>query len=206
MTTPPVVDLTTQQPRVADADQATRRSVIRSLVRSLLTAVALVWLYFVVPVSGHPTATGIGLLVIGLVACAYLLARQVRAITESTAPRLKALEVLASSVPLFILIFAMAYFLLDHNTASAFSQTLTRTDSLYFTITVFATVGFGDIVALSETARVMVMVQMVGDLIVIGFGVRMLLQAVQVGLARQSGRETQTLEEARQSPRSGRRG
>lgn len=195
MTTPPVADPATERASAAKPDQPTRRSVIHSLFRSLLTAVALVWLYFVVPVSGHPTATGIGLLVVGLVACAYLLARQVRAITESTAPRLKALEVLASSVPLFILIFAMAYFLLDHNTTSSFSQTLTRTDSLYFTITVFATVGFGDIVALSETARVMVMVQMLGDLVVIGFGVRMLLQAVQVGLARQSDRETSALEE-----------
>ncbi len=30
---------------------------------------------------------------------------------------------------------------------AAFNETLTRIDSLYFTLTVFATVGFGDIAA-----------------------------------------------------------
>jgi voltage-gated potassium channel len=56
---------------------------------------------------------------------------------------------------------------------------LTRTDALYFTITVFATVGLGDIAATSQTARVVVMVQMILDLIVIGLVVRLFLSAVQ---------------------------
>jgi hypothetical protein len=33
---------------------------------------------------------------------------------------------------------------------------LTRTDALYFTVTVFSTVGFGDITAKTETARLVV--------------------------------------------------
>jgi voltage-gated potassium channel len=61
------------------------------------------------------------------------------------------------------------------------AETLTRTDSLYFTVTVFATVGFGDITATSETARVLVTVQMILDLIVLGLGVRAFVGAVEVG-------------------------
>ena len=36
------------------------------------------------------------------------------------------------------------------------THTLTRTDALYFTITIFATVGFGDISATSQSARLLV--------------------------------------------------
>jgi hypothetical protein len=63
-------------------------------------------------------------------------------------------------------------------------HTLTRTDSLYFTVTVFATVGFGDINATSQAARVLVTVQMVLDLIVLGLGIRVFTSAVQSGRQR----------------------
>jgi voltage-gated potassium channel len=51
------------------------------------------------------------------------------------------------------------------------AETLTRTDSVYFTVTIFATVGFGDISASSEAARVLVTFQMILDLIVLGLGI-----------------------------------
>ena len=44
--------------------------------------------------------------------------------------------------------------------AASFTEPLTRADALYFTVTVFSTVGFGDITAKSETARVVLIVQM----------------------------------------------
>ena len=40
--------------------------------------------------------------------------------------------------------------------ASNFSEPLTRTGALYFTVTVFSTVGFGDITAKTEAARLVV--------------------------------------------------
>ena len=43
---------------------------------------------------------------------------------------------------LFLIIFSAAYVLLSENQADSFSETLGRTDALYFTVTVFATVGF----------------------------------------------------------------
>ena len=38
--------------------------------------------------------------------------------------------------------------------AGTFTEPLTRTDAQYFTVTIFATVGFGDITAVTQTARV----------------------------------------------------
>jgi voltage-gated potassium channel len=60
-----------------------------------------------------------------------------------------------------------------------FSQpSLTRMDALYFTITVFATVGFGDITPTAQTSRLLVTVQMVLDLVLIGVVIRVFLSAV----------------------------
>jgi hypothetical protein len=64
---------------------------------------------------------------------------------------------------------------------------MSRVGALYFTVTVFATVGFGDIVPVTDAARIVVMVQMVGDLVLVGVGVRVLLGAVQLGLERKNG-------------------
>ena len=64
--------------------------------------------------------------------------------------------------------FAAAYVKLDSTQAQAFSEPLSRTDALYFTITVFSTVGFGDITPVADAARVTTMIQMLGDLLVGG--------------------------------------
>jgi voltage-gated potassium channel len=48
-------------------------------------------------------------------------------------------------------------------------------------LTVLATVGFGDITATSQSARVLVMVQMVLDLVILGLGVQVFRGADQVG-------------------------
>jgi hypothetical protein len=66
----------------------------------------------------------------------------------------------------------------------AFSEPLSRTDALYFTITVFSTVGFGDIVPVTDGGRVATMVQMVGDLLVVGLVLRVMLGAVKAGRQR----------------------
>jgi voltage-gated potassium channel len=58
---------------------------------------------------------------------------------------------------------------------------MSRTDALYFTVTVFATVGFGDIVATSEAARALVTGQMVAGIVVIGIGARIIVDAVKYG-------------------------
>jgi hypothetical protein len=57
---------------------------------------------------------------------------------------------------------------------------------LYFTITVFSTVGFGDIVPVTDGARVATMVQMVGDLLVVGLVLRVMLGAVKAGRERRA--------------------
>ena len=176
-------------------ERPTRRAAALSVGRAVLTSTTLVILYFVLPVtSGHQPTSGLALLGIGLTGFVVMLAWQVRSIIVSRAPWLRAIEVLATALPMFLLLFSMTYFVLAKHKSDAFGSSLTRMDALYFTVTVFATVGFGDIAAKSETARAIVTVQMVTDLIVIGIGIRVLLGAVRMGLERQ-GRNGPTADE-----------
>ncbi|HUL25767.1 MAG TPA: potassium channel family protein, partial [Streptosporangiaceae bacterium] len=86
---------------------------------------------------------------------------------------------------LFLLLFASTYVVLDTISASNFSEPLTRTDALYFTVTVFSTVGFGDITAKTEAARLVVTGQMIVDLVAIALAVKVIVGAVKQSRQRQ---------------------
>jgi voltage-gated potassium channel len=163
-----------------------RRLIVWAAVRSVLVAAVLVVLYYVLPLDRPwDSATWIRLL-IGLLVFAGVMVWQVRSIAGSRYPGVRGAETLALIVPFFLLLFASTYFEMARASAASFTQPLTRTDALYFTVTVFTTVGFGDIAAKSETARVVLIVQMLADLVVLGAGIRLLLSAVQRGRERRS--------------------
>ena len=83
--------------------------------------------------------------------------------------------------PLFLLLFASTYFLMSQADAGNFNVGgLTRGDTLYFTVTIFTTVGFGDILAASHSARALVTAQMILDLILIGAVIRAFVDAVRI--------------------------
>jgi voltage-gated potassium channel len=93
-------------------------------------------------------------------------------------------------VPVFLLLFAGTYFVLSVDGVGNFIQEhLTRTDTLYFTVTIFSTVGFGDITATSTSARVVVILQMILDLVILGVGINAFVHAAKVGRQRQSATE-----------------
>jgi len=157
-----------------------RRLIAAALGRALLITTVLVGAYFVLPLdrlNGTPlwVVLTAGLFVLGA-ATLY----QLRAITRSQRPGVRAIEALATTAPLFLLLFAAIYYQMAQSQSSNFSShPLTRTDSLYFTVTVFTTVGFGDITATGQVARQVVTVQMVLDLLVLGLGIRAFISAVE---------------------------
>ena len=151
---------------------------MRSALRALGSTVALVTIYYLLPFDRTSTGGAAAILVLGLVLLVGLVAFQVRSIIRSRFPALRAVEALATSVPLFLLLFAGSYLVLSTISARSFGQSLTHTDALYFTVTVFSTVGFGDITAKTEAARLVVTSQMIADLLIIGLGIRVILGAV----------------------------
>jgi voltage-gated potassium channel len=155
-----------------------------ALVRSVVVAVTVVVAYFTLPFTAAVSAGSAAVLTGGLLVVAALLVLQIRAIQMSQHPRVKGVETVALVTPLFFVVFATTYHVMAHLDAAAWSEPLTRLDALYFTVTVFATVGFGDIHALSQSARGIVTVQMVANLALIGLVTKVVVHAVQAGLAR----------------------
>jgi voltage-gated potassium channel len=158
--------------------------VVLALLRAALTSTVLVVLYYTLPMGGAMDAPTAALLLAGLLVFAVVIGWQIRGILRSKYPGLRAVEALASAIPLFLLLFAAVYLKMADLQAQAFSEPLTRTDALYFTITVFATVGFGDITPVTQPARVVAMVQMLADLVVVGLVLQVMLGAVKAGRQR----------------------
>jgi voltage-gated potassium channel len=167
-----------------DAREARRRlrRAALTLLRALASTIALVAIYYLLPLDGTSIEGAIAMLAVGLVALVGLVAFQVRAIIKATHPALRAVGALATSAPLFLLLFAGTYFVMGGDN---FNEPMSRTDALYFTVTVFATVGFGDIVATSEGARALVTGQMVAGIVIVGLGARIIVDAVKYGREQQ---------------------
>jgi voltage-gated potassium channel len=163
---------------------APRRRVALALLRASVTATVLVVLYYTVPATEAMDASTAVLLLAGLLVFAVVISWQIRAILVSRYPGLRAVEALAFAIPLFLLLFAMVYLKMADAQAQAFSEPLNRTDALYYTITVFSTVGFGDITPVTQPARVVTMVQMLGDLVVVGLVLQVMIGAVKAGRQR----------------------
>ena len=156
-----------------------------AVLRAVASIAVLATVYYLLPFDRSSTPASVTWLVIGLVLLIGLIAFQVRMIIWSRFPNLRAIEALAVSLSLVLILFAGTYVAMATRSAGNFGEHLTHTDALYFTVTVFSTVGFGDITAKTETARLVVTGQMITDLVVLGLGIRIILGAVTRGQRRQ---------------------
>ena len=176
-----MTDNANPEPAAQPEARPPRRVIVRAVLRAVGSTVALVAIYYLLPLDRSSIWVAVTMLVIGLVALIALVVFQVRWILRSRFPALRGVEALATSIPLFLVLFASTYIVMATISASNFSEPLTRTDALYFTVTVFSTVGFGDITAKTEAARLVVTGQMIADLVTIGLAVKVIVGAVKLG-------------------------
>jgi voltage-gated potassium channel len=151
-----------------DLDRVSRRRVlILAVARLVAFSVVVLSLYFVIPVGGfnndNPAAAWIRLAGVVLVFFAAL-ALQLRMILMAHIPKVRAAAAVVETLLMFLCLFALLYSSMSSTDPSSFSEPLTKTDALYFTISTFATVGFGDITPVNQLARAVVSVQMIADL------------------------------------------
>ena len=90
------------------------------------------------------------------------------------------------TVPLFLLTFSRIYLSNSIADPAVFTRPLDNTTALYFTVTVFATVGFGDIVAQTNGMKLLVTLQMLLNLAVLGLAIKLLTSAAQRGVQRRN--------------------
>jgi hypothetical protein len=152
-----------------------RRVLLLTTLRCLAVAAAMIALYYLLPLNGHLTDRAVVIqLLLGAIAFVALIAWQLWQIINADLPELRAIQSLASIVPLFLIIFAATYVTMSDLTPASFSEPLDHTGGLYFVIVTFATVGFGDIAPKNDLARLLVSAQILCDLVFLGAGLRML--------------------------------
>ena len=172
------------EPAAGPKARTPRRIIVRAVLLATGSTVALVAIYYLLPLNRSSTWVAVTMLAIGLVVLIGLVTLQVSFGFSGQKPGLRAVEALATSIPLFLLLFASTYVVLAAISGN-FSEPLTRTDALYFTVTVFSTVGFGDITAKTEAARLVVTGQMIVDLVAIALVVKVIVGAAKQGRQRQ---------------------
>ena len=156
-----------------------RRRLVASVLRICVVTPSIFLVYAFAPLEGTGSVHGTLLFIGALIGFLALTGYQVYAVIKSPFPRVRAVEAATMCVPVLIVLFSMTYFLTSASDPHSFSQILSRLDAVYFTTTVFATVGFGDIAPVSEVARTMVTVQMALDIVVVGLLAKVLLRAVE---------------------------
>ena len=171
-------------PEAADADEPRRRaspdqpapdaepepSPALRVGRAVLALTGVVVAYYAIPVGEIPSSwdilfASLGLLA-GLSVLVWVTVRQLRVMESYQAgdPSVR-LDVLALVMFVVVPLFALGYYALEQGDPDQFAEMATKTDSLYFTMSTLGTVGFGDVHATGQLARVLVTIQIVFDLV-----------------------------------------
>ena len=138
-------------------------AVRRPWLNRLLLPFGVLLAYFVVPESEQAAPVGVllgvVLVVVGLGAVAWVVFDEV----QRAEKRLQLIHLLLA-LELVVVIFALTYYGVATRWPGEFVGLNTRLDALYFSLTTVATVGYGDVSASGQLARLLVSVQLVFNL------------------------------------------
>lgn len=180
---------------MATAEPATtpRTSSAREWTRITLTVLAastiLIAVSAIVPVTTSNQANPVAVALISLVLMVIVLVVVIRwlmsRVRRSKRPLGTLIEALAIVFVLFLTDFSRLYYFLSVTYSGSFSQELDFLNAFYYAMTVFSTVGFGDITPVTSIAKIITMVQMALNIVLLGVGVRVLTRAAKQASAPQ---------------------
>lgn len=162
---------------VSPADRPDRREIVKAALITLLRLFIGFWIIFGIlslvpdtPDSGFVMPFAVALLLVVLYV--WFFKRQLGAVYHAQFPTLRAAEALVLIAAMFLALFAMGYVMISLSDATSFTEPLDPFTSYYFSLTVLATVGFGDITPVTTLARSVTMVQMALDLVFVAVLIR----------------------------------
>lgn len=136
----------------------------RPLLNRLILPIGVLLAYFVMPENTESGPVGVLLgailAIVGLGAVMWVIVDEI----QRAEKRLQLIHLLLV-LELVVVIFASAYYGVAVNRPGEFVGLATRLDALYFSLTTVATVGYGDISAAGQLARLIVSVQLVFNLV-----------------------------------------
>jgi voltage-gated potassium channel len=167
---------------IAGIGEVERKALLTAGLRAAFSTGILLAAYFLLPIdhrhSNHSLIHDIGTtarLGVAIALFISVLMFEIRGITRARHPMLRAGVAMSVVIPLFLVFFAWIYLNMSVSNPIYFAGQMSRMTALYFTVTIFSTVGFGDITPHTDLARLVTTVQMLADLVVIAVVVRLIL-------------------------------
>lgn len=136
--------------------------------------VLLLALYFLVPVSADPVGglwLRVGVTVAAGCLLAVVLARQ---LIRHARDLDRNVDGLVAVIVVVLVVFALAYYILEVHRPGQMEGVRTRLDALYFSAATMLTIGYGDAHPAGQVARGFALVQMVFDVVFVAAAVRLL--------------------------------
>jgi voltage-gated potassium channel len=147
-------------------------------LRPVLSLIALLVAYYAWPVreEGGGLVVGILTTLVAVALLGYAIAGQLRRhLVHGEDLGFPTLAILVGTV---VVVFAFAYYRIELTSPGQMEGLETKTDSLYFTMSMLTTVGLGDIHPVGQVARTLALVQMGFDLVFIASAGTLLAGAV----------------------------
>jgi len=121
----------THLPGSAPSRRSMWKPVVGMVIRVTVSATALLAAYYLVPTKGTAEDSDLPWLILELAIFGVVVAIQVPTIVKAKYPKLRAIEALAVTVPLFLLIFSRSYLSNSLTDPAAFTSPLDNTTALY---------------------------------------------------------------------------
>jgi hypothetical protein len=169
----------TSQGTSTSSDAAHTRRAVRKTLWTVLTIVVPIVAYFVMPLDREFGKLLAVVLVVGAAAALIPMSiHQARLVLRSDDPLFDAMRCIVSALVFLVISYSSAYFVLATSYDDQIKGIETKLDAIYFTMTIMATVGFGDITATGQAARAVVTGQMVINLAVLAVALRVVSWAL----------------------------
>lgn len=170
-------------------------SLVGAVAMSFLLAFAMAVLYALAPEEVEAWSP-IHFVLYGVVASAVFIALLIAAVSRLAKTKHPLVTGIAFVVLLsttLVLAYAWLYVSLSNYDPTTFTEPLTKASSVYFTVTVLSTVGFGDITPVGDTARMVVTSQMILGFTVITIAIRTVLSTTQTAIRHKHAPEIDAL-------------
>lgn len=138
----------------------------RPWVKAVTVPIAVLALYFVVPVDAQRAPVGVLTGVLLSVAALVGVVVAIFVETRGTQRRLTGWH-LVLALEIALVVFSFTYYVIATNDPGQFAGLSTRLDAMYFSTATAATVGYGDVHATGQLARALVTLHMVFNIVFI---------------------------------------
>lgn len=171
-------------------------------VLSMTAAFALVvCFYFVVPIGDEQQRSDVGRIVLSLTVLLALTGVVVWQVRVQLVNPDRHIDGLLLALMVGVLGFALTFYALEERDPGQIAELNTRVDALYFTMSTLLTVGYGDVHAVGQTARVLVLIQMIYNVVVIAGAAGLVTRRMRRAAASRVERKVGRREEPKDHPR-----